>query len=197
LPVNGHGPKSSVRTPIERGARSGGNVISVFGASGILLGLVGPEGHASGGFIDGLPDPMKPDVFQVGFVIVILVAMFLFLKYAFFKPVSKVMDERDADIAAGSATKHQAAAEIEQRQAEYASRLRELRGQAFDRRKDLAAQATLQKDALIEEARQKALHQRNTAREALQLQQEQAKAQLTAEVDALSESMVLHLLKQA
>jgi len=121
---------------------------------------------------------MKPDIYQVGFVIVILVAMFLFLKYAFFKPITKVMDERDAEIAAGSATKSQAAAQIEERQADYASSLRDLRGKAFERRKELAAEATLQKDTL-------------------QAQREEAKAQLVAEVDALSESMVLHLLKQA
>lgn len=172
-------------------------MISVTGASWTLLGLVGSESQASGGFIDGLPDPMKPDLYQIGFVIVILIAMFMYLKYAFFKPVSKVMDGRDADIAAGSATKHQAAAQIEQRQAEFASRLRELRGQAFERRKELADEATRQKDTLLDEAREKALHQRNIAREALQAQQEEAKAKLTAEVDALSESMVLQLLKQA
>jgi len=162
-----------------------------------LLGLAGSESHAGGSFIDGLPDPMKPDIYQVGFVIVILVAMFLFLKYAFFKPITKVMDERDAEIAAGSATKSQAAAQIEERQADYASSLRDLRGKAFERRKELAAEATLQKDTLLEEARQRALVQRTAAKEALQAQREEAKAQLVAEVDALSESMVLHLLKQA
>lgn len=172
-------------------------MISVTGASWTLLGLVGSESHASSSFIDGLPDPMKPDLYQVGFVIVILIAMFMFLKYTFFKPVSKVMDDREAEIATGSATKHQAAAEIEQRQADYAARLRELRGQAFERRKELATEATHQKDVLLDEARRKALHQRSVAREALEAQQEQAKVQLTAEVDALSESMVLHLLKQA
>jgi len=159
--------------------------------------MVASEGHAKGGFIDGLPDPMKPDVVQVGFVIVILIAMFLFLKQAFFRPLGKVMDDRDAEIAAGSATKHQAAAQIEQRQAEFAARLRELRTQAFERRKELADEATRQKESLLDEARQKALHQRTVAREALQAQQEEAKAKLTAEVDALSESMVLQLLKQA
>jgi len=196
LPLKGAWPKIERPHPYE-GSKIGGNVISVIGASGVLLGLVGPEGHASGGFIEGLPDPMKPDIFQIGFVIVILIAMFLFLKYAFFKPVSKVMEDREADIASGSTTKHQAAAQIEERQADYAARLRDLRGQAFERRKALASEATQQKDIMLDEARQKALHQRNTAREALRSQQEQAKAQLTAEVDALSESMVLHLLKQA
>ncbi len=162
--------------------------------TGVLAAMT--EGK-SASFMDALPDPMKLDPYQIGFVIVLMTLLYLFLKFAFFKPVTQVMDEREAAIAAGGAAKAEAAAQVEQRQAEYASRLKELRAKAFEHRKALAAAAAEEKAALLERARQQASDTRGTALEQLKAQREAAKAELLAQVDALSESMVQHLLKQA
>lgn len=165
-----------------------------------LEGLTGmgflTEG-APASFMDALPDPMKLDLFQTGFVIVLMTLLYLFLKVAFFKPVTRVMDEREAAITAGGAAKAEAASRVEQRQTEYASRLRELRGKAFEHRKALAAAAAQEKISLLEQARKQASEKRSAALEELKAQGEAAKAELVAQVDALSESMVQHLLKQA
>ncbi len=152
---------------------------------------------ASPSFMDALPDPMKLDPYQIGFVIVLLTLLYLFLKFAFFKPVTRVMDEREAAIAAGGAAKAEASSKVEQRQADYATRLRELRAQAFEHRKALAAAAAQEKLSLLEKARQDSIETRNAALLDLKAQGETAKAELVAQVDALSESMVQHLLKQA
>jgi F-type H+-transporting ATPase subunit b len=140
---------------------------------------------------------MKLDLYEIGFVILLMTALYLFLKFAFFKPVTQVMDEREAAIAAGGAAKAEAAAQVEQRQSEYASRLRELRGKAFDQRKSLAAAASMERTALLDKAREESSQTRKAALEELKTKTASAKVELVAQVDALSESMVQHLLKQA
>ena len=153
--------------------------------------------EASGNFMDGLPDPMKLELSTLLFVIVLLILLFVFLKYVFFKPLTRLMDERETAIRSGGDTKAQAASQIEARQADYAAQLRTLRAQAFERRKALTSAATADKQQLLAEARGKAIAHRDAALAELKAGQEAAKADLLTQVDALSESMVQHLLKQA
>lgn len=184
--------------PAELDRKLGGIVIPIaldsLPGSGLLLANAG---EASPSFMDALPDPMKLDPYQIGFVIVLMTALYLFLKFAFFKPVVQVMDEREAAIAAGGAAKAEAAARVEQRQAEYAAQLRELRAKAFEHRKALAAAAALEKGRLLETARQQASETRSATLADLMAKKEAAKTELMTQVDTLAESMVQHLLKQA
>jgi F-type H+-transporting ATPase subunit b len=156
-------------------------------------------GGAPGGgsILDSLPDPMRPTLLEVGFVIVLLAFLHFFLKSAFFRPLIKVMDDREAEIQAGAAAKLEASKAIETRQANYAEKLKGLRAQAFERRKALAAAASDEKAKLIDKARQDAAHVRKEAAERLTAQREAAKSELMAQVDSLAESMASHLLKQA
>lgn len=161
-------------------------------------GLMTTHGSsAPGGFMDALPDPMKVDPVALGFVIALLAVLFLFMKFIFFKPIIQVMDEREAAIQSGADSRADAAALVERRQADYAARLRDLRAQAFEHRKTLAAAATREKQAILEEARATAGASRTSALAELQAAKESAKTDLLTQVDALSESMVQHLLKQA
>ena len=162
---------------------------------GIAMRL--PDAPAPKGFMDSMPDPMKLDLGPLLFVIVLITALFVFLKYAFFKPIIKVMDEREAAIQSGNASRTEAAAQVERRQAEYATRLRELRGQAFDHRKALAAAAAKSKVEILDQARASAGATRGTALAELEAARNAAKTELLAQVDALSDSMVQHLLRQA
>lgn len=145
----------------------------------------------------GMPDPMRPDLVALPFVIVLIIVLFLYLKAVFFKPLTALMDQREKDMNAGSDTKAAAAAAVEARQGEYNARLKDLRAQAFARKKALAEAAAKERAALLEEARTKASGHRELALESLRAQQARAKADLTAQVDALADSMVQHLLKQA
>ena len=149
------------------------------------------------GFMDALPDPMKLDPLQIGFVILLVTLLYLFLKFSFFRPVARVMDEREDAIAAGGAAKTEASALVEQRQNAYSARLRELRGKAFEHRKALATAATDEKTALLEKARLQATEARINALEELKTEKDSAKIGLLTQVDALAESMVQNLLKQA
>ena len=68
--------------------------------------------NSEAGFMDSLPDPMKLQLPVVAFVIVLLILLFLFLKSMLFKPLTKVMDDRENAIRTGSSTKIEAAAQI-------------------------------------------------------------------------------------
>lgn len=144
-----------------------------------------------------MPDPMRPDLPALIFVIVLLVVLYLYLRVVFFKPLDKVMADRDRDLNAGGDAKAQAAALLEARQKDYQDRLKDLRAQAFDRRKALSDAAGREKQALLDEARTKALAERQAAVESLKTQQQAARQNLLAQVDALAESMAQTLLKQA
>lgn len=165
---------------------------SSFGAALLLSDAPAPKG-----FMDSLPDPMKLDVGALLFVMVLITFLFVFLKYTFFKPVIQVMDDREAAIQSGAASRTEAASMVERRQAEYAARLKELRGQAFEHRKTLAAAAVAEKVALLGQAHAASAARRAQALAELQVAKESAKAELLAQVDRLSESMVQHLLQQA
>ena len=162
------------------------------------IGILATGGtEAPKGFMDTLPDPMKLDAPALLFVMALVTCLFLFLKAAFFRPIVKVMDDREADIQSGAARRAEATALVEARQAEYAARLRDLRGQAFEHRKALAVAAGREKQALLERARQESGEHRTAALAELRTAQEAAKAELLAQVETLSESMVQHLLRQA
>jgi len=147
--------------------------------------------------MDTLPDPMKIDPWALLFVMALVTCLFIFLKYVFFKPIIQVMDDREAAIASGAARRAEAATLVEQRQADYNARLKELRAKAFEHRKALATAAAQEKQTLLEKARQEAGEHRGRALAELKAAQEGAKADLMAQVEALSESMVSHLLRQA
>lgn len=144
-----------------------------------------------------MPDPMRPDLPALLFVIVLLIVLYTYLRVVFFKPITKVMADRDRDLNAGSDAKAQATAALEARQKDYQSRLKELRAKAFERRKALADAAGKEKQQLLDAARAQAQTEREAAVTSLKAQQVDAKQSLLAQVDALAEAMALTLLKQA
>ena len=162
------------------------------------LTLRSPEGGGPvARILAQMPDPMRPDLPSILFVIVLLVVLYVYLRVVFFQPITKVMEDRDRDLNAGSDAKAQAAVKLDARQKDYQARLKELRAQAFEARKALADAAGKEKQGLLEEARAKAQTDRQAALESLKTQQAAAKQNLLAQVDALAESMAQTLLKQA
>jgi F-type H+-transporting ATPase subunit b len=157
--------------------------------------LLAKDASSGGGILDSLPDPMRPTLLEVGFVIVLLTILHFFLKSALFRPLIKIMDDREAEIQAGATTKLEASKAIESRQADYAEKLKDLRMQASERRKALASAAAYEKAKLIDKARQDAAIVRKDAAERLAAQKDAAKSELVAQVDALAESMAHHLLR--
>lgn len=162
------------------------------------LTLRSPEGDSPvARILAQMPDPMRPDLPAILFVIVLLVVLYLYLRVVFFKPITKVMADRDRDLSAGGDAKAQAAAALDARQKDYQGRLKELRAKAFETRKALADAAGKEKQRMLDEARTKAQAERQAAVDSLRTQQAEAKQNLLAQVDALAESMAQTLLKQA
>ncbi|MDP1832787.1 MAG: ATP synthase F0 subunit B [Geothrix sp.] len=162
------------------------------------LTLRAPEGDGPvARILAQMPDPMRPDPPALLFVILLLVVLYLYLRVVFFRPITKVMEDRERDLHAGGDAKAQAAAQLDARQKDYQARLKELRAQAFERRKALAEAAGKEKQRLLDGARAKAMAERQGAVESLKGQQATAKQDLLAQVDALAESMAQTLLKQA
>jgi F-type H+-transporting ATPase subunit b len=174
----------------------GGTVIANAMGSWSGMSLMA-SANSEASFMDSLPDPMKLQLPVVAFIIILLILLFVFLKFMLFKPLIKVMDDREEAIRMGSATKTEAAAQIESRQADYAARLKELRGKAFEHRKTLSAAVSVEKQGVLDTARQTSSAQRAQALVDLKAEQKAAEAELRTQVEALSESMVQHLLKQA
>jgi F-type H+-transporting ATPase subunit b len=166
-----------------------------------LASLLGPSGAEPEGALQKIlaqmPDPMRPNLYEIGFVVLLVTLFYLYLRVVFFKPITKVMDDRDRDLNAGSDTKNQAAALVEARQKDYNERLKELRAKAFAHKKALADAASVEKQRMLDEARAKATSHRQAAVESLKADAAKAKQDLIAQVDSLAESMVKHLLKQA
>jgi F-type H+-transporting ATPase subunit b len=149
------------------------------------------------GFIESLPAPMQINWRELVVVWLLVTILYFFLKATFFKPLVAVMDQREQDMNAGAEAKALAMAMIEQRQAEYQSKLRDLRNQAFSHRKVLADAASKEKQALLEQTRAQAQAQREESLAQLKSQAVAATTELMSQVDVLAESMAQHLLKQA
>lgn len=158
------------------------------------FGLLGGEPK---GFIEALPAPMQINWRELVVVWVLVTILYFFLKATFFKPLVAVMDQREKDMSAGTEAKTLALAMIEERQADYQSKLRDLRNQAFSHRKALADAASKEKQALLDQTRIQAQSQRETSLAQLKSQAAAASAELMSQVDVLAESMAQHLLKQA
>lgn len=163
---------------------------SLFGAA--LLG--GPEG---GGFLEALPDPMRPTWQEVVFVLVLVTVLYGVLRAMFFKPITGLMEQRELDMEAGTRAKAEAAAQVELRQTDYSSRLKDLRARAFARKKELSDAVAKEKADLLDKARSAAQAQRLAAAGSLAAERERARLDLITQIDALADSMVSHLLKGA
>ncbi|MBL0312844.1 MAG: ATP synthase F0 subunit B [Holophagaceae bacterium] len=161
------------------------------------FGLLEMLGGEPKGFIESLPAPMQINWRELLVVMLLVTLLYFFLKASFFKPMIAVMDQREQDMNAGSEAKALAMAMIEQRQAEYQSKLRDLRAQAFSHRKILAEAASKEKQALLDQTRTQAQAQREVSLAQLKSQAEAASGELMAQVDVLAESMAQNLLKQA
>jgi F0F1-type ATP synthase membrane subunit b/b' len=162
------------------------------------LTLRSPEGDgAVARILAQMPDPMRPDLPALLFVIVLLIVLYVFLRAVFFQPITQLMDAREKDLNAGGDAKAQATALLEARQKDYQARLKDLRAKAFDKRKTLADAAAKEKQHLVDGARASAQAERMAALESLKAQQVEARQSLLSQVDALAEAMAQSLLKQA
>lgn len=162
------------------------------------LGWAAPASGDGGGlqkFLSQLPDPMRPYLWQLVFVIALVVILHWVLKLGFYRQITRTMAEREEALSAGSDTKAKAAALVEARQREYRDKLKDLRSQAAAHRKALSDAANAEKQALVDQARAKAADRRKAAMAALAAETEQAKQDLVAQADQLAETLAARLVQ--
>ena len=164
------------------------------------LGWAAPASGDGGGLqklLSQLPDPMRPYLGQLIFVIALVVALHWILKLGFYRSITRTMSEREDALSAGSDTKAKAAVLVEARQREYREKLKDLRAQAASHRKSLSDAATAEKQAMVDAARAKATERRKAAMDALSTEIAQAKQDLVAQADQLADAMASRLMPQA
>jgi F-type H+-transporting ATPase subunit b len=140
---------------------------------------------------------MRPTWQEVVFVLVLVTVLYGVLRAMFFKPITGLMEQRELDMEAGTRAKAEAAAQVELRQTDYSSRLKDLRARAFARKKELSDAVAKEKADLLDKARSAAQAQRLAAAGSLAAERERARLDLITQIDALADSMVSHLLKGA
>lgn len=158
--------------------------------------LIGGGVQTSNSFMDNLPDTMKLDLYTLIFVILLVTLLFFFMKYVCFKPIMKIVDEREAAIRDGAVKLAEAIALVEQRQNDYSSSLRKLRVKAIEYRKELSIATASTKKDLLDQARRDSQKQLEGAIAELNILKESSKAELMTHVDTLSESLIQHLIRQ-
>lgn len=164
------------------------------------LGWAAPASGGGSGldqFLGQLPDPMRPYLWQLLFVVALVAALHWVLKLGFYKSISRAMADREEALSAGSDAKAKAASLVEARQREYREQLKGLRAQAASHRKSLADAAAAEKQSMVDEARAKAAGRRRAAMDALAAETAQAKQDLVAQADQLAEAMASRLMQQA
>ena len=161
--------------------------------TGTLVGGV----QAPSSFVDNIPDTMKLDAGTLIFVVLLVTCLFFFMKYVCFRPIVRVVDEREATIKCGALKLAEAVALVERRQADYAASLRELRIRALEHRKALSVATARTKQDLLDRARQDSQRQLEAAILELDALKATAKDELLTHVDALSDSLIQNLIRQA
>jgi len=141
-----------------------------------------------------MPDPMRPYLGQIIFVMALVTVMYLYLRLIFFKPLTQMMSDRAAEIQKGSDTKQIAAQQIAGEQKKYQEQMKALRAKAFERKKELTSLAVSEKNQLIEQAHREVTLLRSQARKALEEASVQARKSLEADIQGIADAMVQQIL---
>lgn len=141
-----------------------------------------------------MPDPMRPYLLQIVFVMVLVTIMYIYLRLVFFKPLTQMMSNRSAEIQKGFDTKQIAAQKIANEQKKYQEQMKALRAKAFDRKKELSSLANLEKNQLIEQAQREVALLRSQARKTIEQSSSEARKSLDGEIQSLADAMVRQIL---
>jgi len=130
-------------------------------------------------------------VFWVVFFVLILSVI---LNGVFFKPLLRVMHEREAAIQSARALADQSAAKAEKATAEFESRLRTAQTDVYRELDEKRRVALEQRTALLTETRKEAEAQVASARQTLARDVEEARARLRLEADELGSAVAERIL---
>lgn len=125
-----------------------------------------------------------------------LLILFLILKKFLFKPVTKVMNERQAQVDSiyeNAQNDRQAAAEMKQ---EYETRMALAREEADGLVRNAVQTAQRKSDAIVAEANQQAAHLKQKAENEIQLEKKQMLADVKTEISDLAVSIASKIMER-
>ena len=127
--------------------------------------------------------------------VVLLLVLYLYAKYMFFKPMEKVLRQRYEATEGSRKMAEEALERARARTAEYEVALRAARSEVYQAQEELHRQLQERETAQLTAARQAADAAVEEAREQLALDVEQAKAALGRESDALAAQITESILR--
>jgi F-type H+-transporting ATPase subunit b len=131
-------------------------------------------------------------------VVLILFIIFVFvLNRLLFKPISRVLDEREALTVGATAEARAASRQYQARLADYEASIRQARAESYRQLEQRRAGALAERQRLIEEAKQQAAGQIDSARSEVARQAADARAALERESRQIAEQISRTVLGRA
>lgn len=141
-------------------------------------------------------DIISVNIWNILLSLINLLILFLILKKFLFKPVTKVMDERQAQVTAiynDAENDRQAAADMKQ---EYETRMANAREEADGLVRNAVQTAQRKSDAIIADANQQAAHLKQKAENEIQLEKKQMLSDVKTEISDLAVSIASRIMER-
>lgn len=128
--------------------------------------------------------------------VILFVILTVYLKYVFFRPLAKILDERKSATEGVRAIAERAFADAERKTSEFEQALQLARQELF-KEHDAMRQGWLKEQAeALAQARAEADRQLREAKAEIAQETQRAQAELSAQVDRMSEQILRSLLKR-
>lgn len=146
--------------------------------------------------IASLPEPMQLNM-TTFYIIVIFLVLLVVLNQLIFKPLTKVLEERQQRISDGEEAQALSVKTVEEKLAAYDEALIEARRKAQARRQQILKETEMVRNEIIASAKEQALAQVQAKATDLNAQVEQAKVSLKRESEGIAERIVASVLSRA
>lgn len=136
------------------------------------------------------------DTWTIIFTWINLLILFLLVKKLFFKPMQKMLAERENEIKASYDKADAAAVEAESMRASYEEKLKNAKEEASKIVSDAVNNATLRSDIIVKEAEEKASDMIERAQKSIDAQTESAMRELKGEVSSMAVDIARKIIKK-
>ena len=147
-------------------------------------------------FAEGEGNIISPDSSLV-FVLILFLLFVFTLNRLLFRPVGRILDEREGLITGDTNEARAAARRSEIKLAEYEAAIRAAKAESYRRIEQERAAGLQQRQRVIDEARQAATSRIQSAKSEIEQQAESARAQLESETRSVAERITRVLLGRA
>ncbi len=136
---------------------------------------------------------LVPDGTLILHIIIILVMVFV-LNATLFKPINRILEERERRTRGRSGEAKGIIRQVEEKLASYERALREARGEGYRLMEQERAEAMRERQAKVDAERERALQQIEAEKSAIRAQAEEAQAVISREAGAIATDISSHIL---